>query len=131
MAIPQIFVNGFRLIDGTELNNALAQPQLATNPGLTATGTTRADALAMQYGTNQITTAASSTGVVLPAGRPGAMVVVRNSGANAVQVYAQGSDTINGTAGATGISQANAKTSIYFAVNEVAGVTTWVGVLSA
>lgn len=133
MAIPQTFPTGFRLIDGNDLNNAISQPQLATNPGLTAkAGGGISGATALQYGTNQVTTVASAAdSVLLPPGLPGAMVVVRNSGANAMQVFARGSDTINGTAGATGISQANAKTSIYFAVNEVAGVTTWVGVLSA
>ena len=133
MAIPQIFVDGPRLIDGTDLNNALAQPAWQTNPGLTAkAGGGITSATALVYGTNQVTTVASAAdSVVLPVGAAGGVVVVRNSGANAMQVFAQGSDTINGTAGATGISQANAKTSIYFAVNDVAGVTTWVGLLSA
>jgi len=133
MPIPQPFVDGPRLIDGTDLNNALAQPAWQTNPGLTAlAGGGRTGATQMVYGTNQVSTVASaSDSVVLPAGAAGGVVVIRNSGANAMQVFAQGSDTINGTAGATGISQASAKTSIYFAVNDVAGVTTWVGLLSA
>lgn len=133
MAIPQIFVDGYRLIDGTELNNALAMPMLQTNPGLTAlAGGGRPNATALVYGSNQVTTVASAAdSVVLPVGSPGAVVVARNSGANAMQVFAQGSDTINGTAGSTGISVANAKTVIFFAINDVAGVTTWVSLLGA
>jgi hypothetical protein len=133
MAIPQIFDNGFRLINGTDLNNALAMPMLQTNPGLTAlAGGGRPNATALVYGSNQVTTVASAAdSVLLPIGMPGSMVVVRNSGANAMQVFGRGSDTINGTAGSTGISVANAKTVIFFAVNEVSGVTTWVSLLGA
>ena len=130
---PQTFVPGFRLIDGTDLNNALAQPTWQTNPGLTAlAGGGRTGATALVYGINELTTVTTtSDSCVLPDGKAGGVVVLRNSGAQTTQVYAQDSDTINGTAGSTGISVAASKTVIFFAVNDVAGVTTWVSLLTA
>lgn len=78
---------------------------------LTAAGTTRADALALTAATNVLGTVASGTGVVLPAASSvpiGTVIYVYNDGANVAKVYAAGSDTIDGTAGATGVSLTNA-----------------------
>lgn len=79
--------------------------------GLTAAGTTRTDALVLSAAINNVTTAAASTGVVLPAASTvgaGGSVIVFNNGASAIKVYAAGSDTIDGTAGATGVTLTNA-----------------------
>ena len=81
--------------------------------GLTAVGTDRASALALTKGTNIVATAASSAvGVVLPSAATvgvGNWVDVYNDGpSNAFHVYAAGSDTIDGTAGATGKNLTNA-----------------------
>lgn len=91
---------------------------------LTAAGTTRADALQLAKEVNNITTAAASTGVILPTGVVGMQITVYNNGANSVQVYAGGSETINGTAGSTGVALANAKSSIYHFV----AANTWIAV---
>ena len=134
MAINQLFDPGYRLIDGSDLNNAFAQPRWQTNPGIVALagGGLSASTPVLVIGTNLVKTVASaSDSVVLPSGTAGSIVLVRNNGANSMQVFAQGSDTINGTAGATGISVANAKTVLFAAVDDVAGVTTWVSLLSA
>lgn len=79
--------------------------------GLTAAGTTRADALQLAAQMNILSTAAASTGVVLPAATAvgaGGSVIVFNDGASPVKVYATGSETIDGTAGATGVTLTNA-----------------------
>lgn len=76
---------------------------------LTAVGTNRATALVLTAQTNRITSAAASTGVVLPAGVPGQSIVVINDGANAIKVYGNGSDVIDGVAGATGVTLSVAK----------------------
>jgi hypothetical protein len=53
--------------------------------------------------------------VLLPTAVVGLEVTIVNlSGTNAMQVYASGSDTINGTAGSTGVSQALNAVTIYF-----------------
>ena len=97
---------------------------------LTATGTTEADALALTASVNNITTAAAGTGVKLPACAAGKIVVVNNLGANAIQVYAEDVDTIDGAAAATGVVLTNAKRSIYIGVSATAYISL-MGVASA
>jgi hypothetical protein len=88
---------------------------------ITAAGTTQATAVQLNSVFNEVDTVASGTGVNLPnsAGKnnvPYQFCVIYNNGANALAVYAaQGtSDTINGTAGATGITM-NAGSAALFA----------------
>jgi hypothetical protein len=65
----------------------------------------------MQVG---VTTNNASDAVVLPPSQAGMSIAVVNlSGANAMQVYASGSDTINGTAGSTGVAQAANAVTLY------------------
>jgi hypothetical protein len=79
-------------------------------------------------GVNVVTTVASgSDSVVLRKAIAGAVVLVRNATANAMQVFGNGSDTINGTAGATGISVAGNKSVLFFAGKD--GV--WFSLLTA
>lgn len=90
--------------DFTYINQSVAD-------ALTAAGTTRADALQLAAQTNVVATAAASTGVVLPSATAvgaGGSVIVFNDGANPIKVYATGSETIDGTAGATGVTLTNA-----------------------
>ena len=79
--------------------------------GLTSVGTNRAGALALTAAVNQVTSGASTTGVTLPAsatvGVGGTVRVINDNGANAFHIYAAGSDTIDGTAGSTGVSLTN------------------------
>lgn len=89
---------------------------------LTAAGTTRADALALTKAINAVTTAGLNTGVVLPSAAnvgEGGTVIIFNSGANPIKVYAAGSDTIDGTAGATGVTLTNAKRCAYTVIGGV------------
>lgn len=119
MAIPDRFQSGFRLEDGNALNVALATPQWQTNYGITAVGTARgATTPALVLGSNVVSTStASNYGVVLPSAVAGSVVYLLNAdSADAVTVFGAGSDTINGTAGATGVSYAAAKRVLFIAV---------------
>lgn len=85
--------------------------EYSTAWGLTATGTSRTNALALTAQINQVTTGATTTGVVLPAASTvgvGGFVRVVNADANSFHVYAAGSDTIDGGSGATGVVLTNA-----------------------
>lgn len=55
-------------------------------------------------------------GVVLPPAIAGAEVIVYNSGTgtNTIRVYGNGSDTVNGVAGSTGVVQAITTVTIYY-----------------
>lgn len=98
---------------------------------LTAAGTTRADALALTKKINNVTTAAASTGVNLPAMSVGQTIIVFNGGANAIKVYAAGSQTIDGTAGSTGVTLTNAKRCAYTCVAANTIISAQLGAVSA
>lgn len=130
MAIPQRFQSGFRLIDGSALNAALGAPTFDNNYGITALagGALSASTPILNRGVNVVTTAANvGDSVVLRQALAGAIVILRNATSNAVQVFGNGSDTINGTAGATGISVAANKSVMFFAGKD--GV--WFSLLTA
>lgn len=101
---------------------------------LTAVGNNRATSLALVAQVNNITTATASTGVTLPAVATvgiGAMVVIFNGGASAIQVYGAGSDTIDAAAATTGVALTNAKRCAYYAVAAATWVSAQLGVVSA
>lgn len=131
MAIPNRFQSGFRLEDGNDLNKALANPQWQTNYGITALagGARNSSTPVLVLGANTVTTVATAAdSVVLPVAVAGSVVWLRNAdAADAVQVFANGSDTINGTAGATGISVANGKTVLFVAATN----NVWFSLLTA
>ena len=87
------------------------------NPGVTAyAGGGQANATVLKYGVNRITTVASvGDSVKLPVATPGARCVVINTTNNAMQVYGDNGavDLINGTANATGVSQAGPSVCTY------------------
>jgi hypothetical protein len=105
---------------------------LVTSVGdaLTAAGTTRADALALTAQINNVTTAASGTGVILPAAVVGQIVIIENAGANLIQVYGAGSDTIDGVAATTGVPLTNAKRCMYICVAAATYISAQLGVVS-
>ena len=119
MAIPDRLPNGYALQDGYVLENLLATPQWQTNYGITAVGTARGTTTpVLTLGSNVVTVSTSSNyGVVLPSAAAGSVVYFYNADSgDAVTVFAAGSDTINGTAGATGVSYAAAKRVLFIAV---------------
>lgn len=71
-------------------------------------------ALALTAQTNRITTVATAgDSVALPPSVPGLEITVVNSGANPMQVYGSGTDTINDVATATGVPQMQNSICIY------------------
>lgn len=112
---------GFRLVDGRSFWDAVVNANgHSAAYGITAVGTTAATAVQLTSVINQVDTAAASTGVNLPLSTgnratPFQICYIINNGANAIQVYGfpGSSDTINGTAGATGISQPSSVNTMY------------------
>ena len=82
---------------------------------LTATGTTRSDALQLNKVYSSVNTAASGTGVLLPPTQMGAVIFVTNSGANTIKVYGYEAATTVNTAASASIAKDTS--SIYFAVS--------------
>lgn len=106
---------------GTLTNSTLATPTFtgipidsATNAITAFAGGGQASATALTSMINRVTTVATAgDSVKLPAAAPGLDVIVINSGANPMQVYGAGTDTINGVATATGVSQMQNSVCIY------------------
>lgn len=81
--------------------------------GLTAAGSTQATALALAAANNFVSTAAASTGVILPPGNVGDAVFVFNGGANSLTVYPPVGGTINNLSANTGLAVATLKSGLY------------------
>lgn len=79
-----------------------------------ATGTTRADASQLSGDFRRLSNVASGTGVILPTGVIGMAITIVHSGANPVKVYANGSETIDGVAGSTGVTLTNGARCLYW-----------------
>jgi len=122
--------SGVSIDDNDNLDGTLYIRQ-SVGDALTAAGTTRGDALTLAAQVNNITTAAASTGVVLPAGVAGDIFIIENAGANLIQVYGNGSDTIDGVAGATGVPLTNALRCMYICVATNTIISAQLGVVSA
>lgn len=75
---------------------------------VTAAGSTQGTATPVSAVNVIVTTAAASTGVILPPAEPGAEVVVKNLGANAVNVYPAVGGAINALAANAAFSVAAA-----------------------
>ena len=130
MPVPQRLESGQRLANNDLLNDFLATPTWQTTGPLTALagGALTGATPRLLRGVNVVSTVATAgDSVVLRKAMAGAIVIVRNAGANAMQVFGESGDTINGTAGATGISVASGKSVIFFATSNSA----WFSLLSA
>lgn len=94
--------------------------------GLVATGTTKAGALALTVEVNVFATVSSSKGALLPPASGSPPVAIYNGGANALSVYAAGTDVINGNSAGAAFSVTNGKSAVFFASGN-----RWVANLSA
>lgn len=75
----------------------------------------RGSAVALQYGWNRVSVCATNAdSVVLPAAVATGMVVLVNDGAANAQVFGNGTDTVDGVAGSTGVVITAAKRDIFF-----------------
>lgn len=100
--IPQIFIPGPRLIDGSDLNNAMANDLAGSQDTLTATGTTRATATQLTVQINRFSTVGASGQCILPPCKAGEYVIIYNYGANTLTVIGfLSTDTIDGAASVT------------------------------
>lgn len=79
----------------------------------TAAGSTQATALAIVEAITAISTAAASTGVILPPANVGDRYTVYNGGANSVTVYPPVGGTINNLSANTGLALATLKSGDY------------------
>lgn len=78
------------------------------------------------------TVATAADSVLLPPGYPGLRVFIVNTGANSMQVFGAGTDTINGVATGTGVAQAAGVSALYVCTGKTAaGVGEWYRLLSA
>lgn len=112
---------GVRLIDGaapvfnqlTIADGGLVYESAAS--GITAfASATQATATPILNELTRVTTVVTTgDGILLPASAPGLTIILENASANAMQVFAQGSDTINAVAGSTGVSQMGGSEVIY------------------
>lgn len=96
-------------------------PAPATQLGLTAQADgTKANATELGYGINTVTTVAGAAdSALLPYAFPGAVAVVVNGTATAMQLFGKGTDTIDGVATATGVSiAANERATLYGVAGE-------------
>src|ERR1700730_3567881 len=74
----------------------------------------QANATLLSNELNKVTTVATSgDSVKLPPSMPGLTIVVTNKGANSMQVFGSGADTIDDSAAATGVSQMRGSVVIY------------------
>ncbi len=110
---------GVRMGDLRSIQDAAGGLQSADASGaLTAkAGGTQALAIQLTQGVNEITVCATNAdSAQLPAAVAGARVYVGNSGAADATVYGKNgrTDTINGTAGATGVTLATTKNAVFF-----------------
>lgn len=99
---------------------------------ITAAGSTLGTATVLTAKFNKVTTAAASTGVSLPAGvAAGEMVIVQNSGANALSVYpATATGTIAGGSAGAAVSLAVTTEKTQHAIFICWGNDVWTRVIS-
>jgi len=98
-----LFEAGFRLTDGSQLNDFAAHPRVSSDDGVVASGTTVADAARLAAVINVVTVTPAAAGVFLPRALPGMEVFVFNEGDAETNVYGflnpDGStDTVDGAA---------------------------------
>lgn len=119
--LNQDATNGGNLV-WTKASSAVAQ---AFGSAISAAGTVITDATDLTAVFNNVTTVAASTGVQLWDAPQGAMIIIRNAGANALNVFPHsGTGTINGGAGGAAVSVATSSLSIFWRVSS----TNWIGI---
>lgn len=100
--------------DGTTYQSILIPSPTGQDSVAAHAGGGQASATAVWATVNNVTIVTTAgDSVKLPPAFGGEQIVLTDSGANAMQVFGTGSDTINGAAAATGVSQANTCTVQY------------------
>ena len=103
---PDPFISGYRLIDGDELNDVIANPSWSVSPTVSATpgGTVNNSVLVNFAITNVATVSAPGAGIALPQALPGRLLIIQNNGVNALTMYAQDGSSIVGVPGNIGVT---------------------------
>lgn len=102
---PSPFADGYRLTDGTQLNNTVANPAWSISDPVTATaGGLMATSKKITFTMTNVTAAAvPGAGVTLPQALPGRIFYVVNNSPNDIRVYADGDSNINTLPGTVGV----------------------------
>lgn len=118
MTTPDPFAPGYRLTDGNQLNYQVANPSWSVSGPVSATvgGTLQTSTRVTFTVTNLTTVGAPGAGLTIPQALPGRVLLIINSGANDVRVFADGGSTINGLDGAVGVLVGSGKSSLFVAV---------------
>lgn len=113
VTLPPLWV-AFVQSDGTNYQAPIVETSTGKDTITAHAGGGQGSATQLWQTNNNVTTVASAAdSVKLLPSFPGAHQTVTNSGANAMQVFGAGTDTINGVATATGVSQAAGVTVVY------------------
>lgn len=100
--------------------STIVTPGVCTT-GISAAGSIRTDATALTAFFNNVTTVGAGQGVALWDAPVNSMLVVRNAGANALNVYPEnGTNTINGGGGGVAVSVATASIAFFFHTSSTA-----------
>jgi len=104
---PSTFVDGYRLIDGTELNYKFGNPEWSVETDVAATvGGSVFTSKPITFTITQVNIAAApNAGVTLPQALPGRVLMIFNTSPNPITVFAAGDSTIDGFPGDIGITQ--------------------------
>lgn len=105
---------------------------MSTEDAITAhAGGGKASARALTCRFNNITVVATAAdSVLLPPGLVGLEITIVNSGANSMQVFGAGTDTINGVATGTGVAQAAGATVVYRCNKLTGAAYNWIATAS-
>jgi|688.fasta_scaffold10981_11 hypothetical protein len=123
MTTPDPFAPGYRLTDGNQLNDRVANPQWSTTSSLAAKagGTVLTSSKIVDTVTQITAASAPNAGVVIEQALPGRLLWIVNDAPNTVVVFAEGGSTIDGVPGDVGI-YLGAGDSVYFIATDV---NTW------
>ena len=99
--------------------------------GLTATGSTRADALQLAFQVNRVTTVAAGTGVILPVPSvAGDIITVYNGGASTLRVYCADPNAIDGLGATVGVPLSAGKAATFTLIG-AAWISNQLGIAAA
>jgi len=108
--------SGPGLQDGQWLLGVAAGNNRSYKNGVTAAGNSKATAFQLPAGVEliEVDTVAANTGVLMPAAVAGQIVMVFNSGANTLNIFGRGTDTIGNTATGTARTMAANASAVFF-----------------
>lgn len=111
---PNRYTSSRQLVSGADINNITDQLNSIQNGVIATAGGTQNAAVQLNAAVVQVSIVATDgDSVRLPKGFAGLEVFIANQGAEDLQVFGYGVDTIDGAATAVGVSQVSGKKAIY------------------